>query len=94
MVLYIFSLRYTFTMRVVYMLAVGALEIYFYITFCQQKTKIKTLRHERPVSARGNIYIGELGGCVKVEVAVLRSLSLKVLMVSVDVKQHLKKKKQ
>ena len=33
----------------------------------------------------------ELRSCVKVEVAVLGSPSLVVLMVSVDVKQHLKK---
>ena len=35
----------------------------------------------------------ELRGCVKVEVAILSSLSLTVLWVSVDVKQHLKKEK-
>ena len=34
----------------------------------------------------------ELRSCVKVEVAVLGSPSLMVLMVSVDVKQHLKRK--
>ena len=34
----------------------------------------------------------EFKGCVKVEVAVLGSLSLIVFMVSVDVNQHLKKK--
>ena len=44
-------------MRVGFMLAVGVLEIYFYSTFYQQKIKIKTFRHERPVSARGSIYI-------------------------------------
>ena len=33
-------------------------------------------------------------GCVKVEVAVLGSPSLISLMVSVDVKQHLKKKER
>ena len=35
-----------------------------------------------------------LRSCVKVEVAVLGSPSVIVLMVSVDVKQHLKKKKK
>ena len=34
------------------------------------------------------VLLSELGNCVKVEVCVLGSLSLVVLMVSVDVKQH------
>ena len=37
--------------------------------------------------------ITEFRSCVKVEVAVLGPLSLTVLMVPVDVKRHLKKKK-
>ena len=37
-------------------------------------------------------YRTEFRSCVKVEVAAFGSLSLKSLMVSVDVKQHLKKK--
>ena len=36
----------------------------------------------------------QLRSCVKVEVAVLGCPSLIVLMVSVDIKQHLKKKKK
>ena len=36
----------------------------------------------------------ELRSCVKVEVAVVGSPSVIVLMVSVDVKQHVKKKKK
>ena len=35
-----------------------------------------------------SILFSELRSCVKVEVAVLGSLSLIVLMISVDVKQH------
>ena len=41
-----------------------------------------------------NYSISELRSCVKVEVDVLGSPSIIVLMVSVDVKQHLKKKKK
>ena len=38
--------------------------------------------------------VSELRSCVKIEVAVLGSPSLIVHMVSVDAKQHLKKKKK
>ena len=45
-------------------------------------------------TARSSSGIGELRSCVKVEVAVLGSTSLISVTISVDVKQHLKKKKK
>ena len=43
---------------------------------------------EQRLNSNSTILNSELRNCAKVEVAVLGSLSLIVLMVSVDVKQH------
>ena len=55
---------------------------------CHQAGRVGSM-HALQLAAHRKHYTSELGGCAKVEVAVLGSPSLTVLMVSVDIKKAL-----